>query len=156
MKEQWNNNIYTLNGRVKPPIVLRSEAEEFIARNAHNLIWENHRDEYDAIDREIAELKKENRDLGEANARMNALNALAKREIDALIIAEINAYRAERSGNMAANIEERLEKIEKMLKRLQSDVEDTQSIAEETSEAMEDIKALMKSFDDTEKKQEDL
>ena len=142
MRENWSNNILMLNGRVKPPIVVRSESELFVAQNCHNLVWEKYRAEYDAIEREIEELKKSEGDRAPAEGRMKALREKGKREIDALIVKEIAAYRSERSGNRSLELEERIEKLEKKLRALESELEDVRAEAEEAKEEAEEAKEI--------------
>ena len=136
MREQWNNNRFTLNGRVKPPIVLRSDTEIFIAQNAHNLIWEKYRGEHDALEDEI---KNPEGNKSETDERWNALYATAKQEIDRLIECEISAYRKERAGNNAFCAEERFEQIEKLLIEIRDLTEDAQSAAEDAQSTAEEI-----------------
>ena len=51
MNEMTNNNRYYLNGYVKPPVVLYSDAEMLIAQNAHNLIWQKYRTEWEVVEK---------------------------------------------------------------------------------------------------------
>jgi len=142
MRENWSNGQLQLNGRVKPPIVVRSDNEMLIAQNCHNLVWEKYRAEYDAIEREIEELKKSEGDRAPAEGRMKALREKGKREIDALIVKEIAAYRSERSGNRSLELEERIEKLEKKLRALESELEDVRAEAEEAKEEAEEAKEI--------------
>jgi hypothetical protein len=118
MKDSWNNNRFMLNGQVKPSIVLRNDTELFIAQNAHNLIWEKYRIEYDVLVNEIEEIKKLEGDLSEADRKWKELNVTAKQEIDELIINEITAYRKERVGKNIFDLEERIEFIEKEINEI--------------------------------------
>ena len=131
MNESWNNSRRYLNGHVKPPIVLHSDAEMFVAQNAHNLVWERNRKDYDALVREIKALKDSGADYSEASGRWDAMHASAKQEIDKLIADEIIAYRNDRASNPFLHIEERLDQIEGMVDEIRGIAEDAQSTAEE-------------------------
>ena len=128
MNENWNNSRLMLNGRVKPPIVLRSDTEIFIAQNAHNLIWEKYRSEYDALHKEITEGSQ-----NWSDERWQVMHTTAKQEIDELIILEIATYRQNRM-NINFDIEERFEQIEKSIEEIRDLAEEAQSTAEEALE----------------------
>ena len=113
-----------LNGRVKPPIVLYNDKEILVAQNAHNLVWEKYRQEFD----EIEQAKDVN--------RMKDLNERAKAEIDELINREIPIYRANYSGSCP--LTERISELEEKLEELTGELEDIRSIAEEAQAAAEE------------------
>ena len=114
----------TLNGYVKPPIVLYSKNEECIAQRAHNLVWEKYRVEWDACDEvEHAELRIK-----------------VKPEIDALIVAEINAYRARNQNGCA--LQARVEQLEAEIEELRATIEEAQGAAEEAQSMAEEAQAL--------------
>jgi len=136
MNEAWNNNRFMVNGRVRAPITLHSDAETQVAQNAHNLVWEKHRGAYDALARERDELKKSGGDLSEADARWEALHAAAKQEIDALVIAESTAYRDERRNGCA--LADRVEQLEQMIEEIRAMAEDAQSTAEDALDTAEE------------------
>ena len=138
MQESWNNNIHMVNGWVKPPIVLRSETEMLIAQNAHNLVWERLRGEYDRRETEIKQLEKAGENADELKNKRWEEKVAAKNEIDVLIKAEIADYRAEKSGNPNSDIEERIAELEKKLKSLRGDIDEAKDTAEEAQEAAEE------------------
>ncbi|MCL2488376.1 MAG: alanine-zipper protein [Oscillospiraceae bacterium] len=142
MQIGWNNHMYLINGRVKSPIVLRSETELFIAQNAHNLIWERHWDECEALDHEIARLKKAGEDSGAVNEKLQAIFPVVKAEIDALILAEITAYRETKAGFVSvADICERLDSLERKVKDVREIAEEAQGTAEEAQSTAEDAQS---------------
>ena len=157
MKEWWNNNLLQLNGRVKPSIVLRSETELLIAQNAHNLIWEKYRAEYDKLDfdnaiqklnNEIKKLEKADSDTADIVKRRDALReqrsdfaVKPNKEIDQLIKDEIAAYRSEQIGKSGFNIEERFEALEGKLRKIKGIADDAQGIAEEALGLAEEAQA---------------
>jgi len=134
MNENWSNNRFMLNGRARPPIVLRSDAELLIAQNAHNLIWEKHRGAYDA--------------LAKGDEPWTVLCTAAQQEIDALIIAEITAYREERANRSVFDLEERIEQLEQTIDELRALAEEAQSTAEEVLDTMEDALDRIESADE--------
>ena len=131
MQDSYFNYVYMLNGRVKPPIVLRSNSEQLIAQNAHNLVWGKYRNEYD-------ELCKEGANQIKGNERWVNMYARAQQQINELIITEINAYREARAKNPFADIEERLERLENEMNEIRSIAEEAQEMAEEAQSTAEE------------------
>lgn len=128
MYEQWDhsNRIVKVNGSVRPPIVLRNEAEMFIAQNAHNLVWYNHWDECTALDKEIVDLGRTGADRSKPRGQLQAVFEVVKREIDALIEAEIALYRKEQANKRPALcIEDRIERLERKIEDLRSEIDDS-------------------------------
>ncbi|MCL2509338.1 MAG: DUF3375 domain-containing protein [Oscillospiraceae bacterium] len=136
MNETWSNNRFMLNGRVKPPIVLRSDKEILIAQNAHNLIWEKYRSEYDAIHKILKALKESETDQNEIEKQWHVLHVKAGREIDELIIIEISNYRKFHASHPYFDVEERMEQIEKQVEELEIEIDDVRSMAEEVLDSI--------------------
>ena len=133
------NGYFVVNGRVRAPIVLRSETEILIAQNAHNLIWERHWEECEQLDREIGQLKHEGGNWQAAEAKLKAIFPVVQAEIDALVTAEIIAHREERAGfGGFADVSERLERLERKFKALDEAVDEVRSLAEEAQETAEE------------------
>jgi chromosome segregation ATPase len=135
MYENWSNGQRKVNGEVRPPIVLRSETELFIAQNAHNLIWDHHWDECTALDNEIISLERAGADPSGAKARLQAVFTVVKCEIDVLIKDEIAAYREERKSKHSLDMEDRIARVEKKLKDLRNEIDDME--LEGVEEALE-------------------
>lgn len=129
MHEVMSNNRRFLNGRVQPPIVLHSEKELFIAQNAHNLVWEKYRSEYDEL---------EKRNDSEKNELWNALHVTAKQEIDKLIINEIDSFRKEKANNPLLELEERIEQLEEMIEEIRDLAEEANDNADEAMDKAEE------------------
>ena len=132
MREGWDNNIYSLNGRVKPPIVLHNEGERLVAQGAHNLIWEKYREEWNEIAKEGADTMADDH---------KAMRAKAKPMIDELIIAEITAYRASKTSG-GCNLHGQIEKLEREIAALRSELEEAQSLAEEAISVAEEARDM--------------
>jgi uncharacterized protein YdcH (DUF465 family) len=121
-----------LNGHAVPPMVCRSRTETLIAQNAHNFVWEKYRTESDALDNQIYELRRAKAaELDGEVERRDALKRKVKDEIDALIIAEIEAFRQEQTGKGGSPLEERLDRLEETIEMLRSELAEIRNIADE-------------------------
>jgi len=140
---EWNsNNKRYLNGYVKPQIVLHSDAEMNIAQNAHNLVWERNRREYDALASEIKTLKDSGADHGKASKQWDAMHESAEREINELIVTEIATYRNIRANNPMLHIEERLDQIVSMLDEIRDTAEEARDAAEDAESMIDEIRTI--------------
>jgi methyl-accepting chemotaxis protein len=146
MNEMRSNNDYFLNGRVKPPIVLRSETEMLIAQNAHNLVWEKYRREWDAQERELNALKKEKEEASERYAELrrqrDALNQKAGSEINESIIFEVREHRDARSGRSVCELADIVEALIKQVKALTNAVDEAQGAADDAQSAADDAQGI--------------
>lgn len=143
-------NVFFKNGRryvieeVKPPIVLRSLAEEFIAQSAHNLLWDKNQKEYNELSPQVRKMRKEGTYEG-SNVRLAwlALHERVKAQQEALIIEEIGKYRKENaeafaSGNAAPKL---LELIEELRQECRGAIDEAQQAAEEAQSAADEARA---------------
>jgi len=149
MNDWTSNNRRFINGHVNPPIVLHSDAELHIAQNAHNLIWERNRKEYDALAIKIKTLKDSGSDHSEASQQWNAMHELAEGEIKELIVAEITTYRNNRANNPMLQIEERLDKIESILDEIRDIAEEARDMAEDAESMIDEIRATAEAAQST-------
>lgn len=115
MQVMQNNNKLILNGYVQSPIVLHSDREIFIAQNAHNLVWQKYRNEFDSTD----------------DAGRKALTEKVKPEINELIIQEISTYRESVKNNPFTDLIERIEALEEELKEVRELAEEALDTASE-------------------------
>ena len=143
MWSAYQNGYYVVNGHVQPPLVLHSEAELFIAQNAHNLIWEQHWNECSALDLEIQQLRQRGKSPDAVEQKLQTVMALVKTEIDDLVLAEITAYRKSRI-TMPTYIEicERLDTLERKLQRTHELAEKSHGFAEESRSLAEEAHGL--------------
>ena len=130
MQESWNNNFSTLNGHVKPPLVLHSEAEQFIAQNAHNFVWEKYRVQWNDIAKAGTDTMSDDH---------KAMRAEAKPIIDELVITEITAYRAA-NRNSGCSLLARIEHMQSEIKALRNELDDVRNVAEEALSAAEEAR----------------
>ena len=147
MRTAQSNGRFFVNGFVVPPIVLHSENETYVAQNAHNLVWERHREEYDKIETEIKTLTEAGKSPEEAHGRMNNLHTRAKSEIDALVVEEIAKLRSRYEGG--CHLQKRIDELEETVSEMRNELEDIRSIAAEAldnaAEArneLEDIRSI--------------
>ena len=134
----YNNRTY----HIYLPIVLRSETEERIVRNVHDLVWDKHWKKVRALEKNIDAAKKAGEDFGAYQAELDAVKAIVDKEIDERIVLEIMEYRADLRamggfGVLLARIEE-----------LESKVKEAQNTAEEALEAAEEAKEMVENNDD--------
>ena len=170
MNSQTNNGMYYLNGQVKPPIVLRSESEQLIAQNAHNLVWEKYRQQWDIIAKEektlndeinglkkqidklkkqgdgselefrLAELRKQRDTI--VKPKYEPIKAEVKPQIDELIKTEIIIYRDNhRKSSPFTRIEERLEQIERILRNIEERLSEIDDNVQITADTAEEVRS---------------
>ncbi|MCL2212967.1 MAG: alanine-zipper protein [Oscillospiraceae bacterium] len=146
MSTNWVNSRPAYNGSAKPPIVLRSEAEELIAQNCHNLVWRRHQKEYNELMATIQaggdNVHEVLKDLDvrdtEVNNRWRDMHRDARAEIAQLIKDEIADYRNAVTANP---LQMRIEELEAQIRQLKSSIDEVYVMAEEAMSMAEEAQS---------------